>query len=170
MANVPERIATAELDRGKRKLPDDMSAYDYVLRGKQHHHKSTPKDNAEALRLLDAAIELDPEYASAYAWKACTLAQAIALGCGGDPQELLARDHEAVLKGLSLDANDIECHRILCEFGMMWSQWDEAQRHHDKAFELNPNDARIIAQRGELLTMLGRAEEGIAWGRCPAQC
>ncbi len=163
VANVPERIATAELDRGKRKLPDDMSAYDYVLRGKQHHHRSTPEDNAEALRLLDAAIELDPEYASAYAWKACILAQAIALGCGGDPQELLARDHEAVLKGLSLDANDIECHRILCEFGMMWSQWDEAQRHHDKAFELNPNDARIIAQRGELLTMLGQAEEGIAW-------
>jgi adenylate cyclase len=163
VASVPERIASAELDRVKRKLPHDMSAYDYVLRGKRHHHRSTPEDNAEALRLLEAAIELDPEYASAYAWKACTLAQAIALGCGGDPQELLARDLEAVRKGLSLDENDIECHRILCEFGMMWSQWDEAQRHHDKAFELNPNDARIIAQRGELLTKLGQAEEGVAW-------
>lgn len=163
VASVPERIASAELDRVKRKPPGDMSAYEYVLRGKRHHHKATPEDNAEALRMLDAAIELDPEYASAYAWKACALGQAVALGCGGDPQELLARDLEAVQKGLSLDENDIECHRILCEFGMMRSQWEDARRHHDKAFEMNPNDPRIIAQRGELLTKLGQAEEGVGW-------
>jgi adenylate cyclase len=163
VASVPERIASAELDRVKRKPPGDMSAYEYVLRGKRHHHKSTPEDNAEALRMLDAAIELDPEYASAYAWKACTLGQAVALGCGGDPQELLARDLEAVQKGLSLDENDIECHRILCEFGMARSQWEDARRHHDKAFEMNPNDPRLIAQRGELLTKLGQAEEGVGW-------
>ena len=163
VANVPERIATAELDRVKRKLPNHMSAYDFVLHGKHHHHKSTVEDNAEALRLLDMAIERDPDYASAYAWKACTLAQAVGLGCSDDPEELLARDLEAVRKGLSLDANDIECHRILCEFGMMWSEWEDAQRHHEKAFELNPNDARIIAQRGELLTKLGDAADGVRW-------
>jgi adenylate cyclase len=165
VASVPQRIASAELDRVKRKPPGDMSAYEYVLRGKGHHHKSTPDDNAEALRLLDVAIALDPDYASAYAWKACTLGQAIALGCGGDPEELIARDLEAVQKGLSLDENDIECHRILCEFGMVRAQWDDARRHHDKAFALNPNDPRIIAQRGELLTKLGRAEDGVAWVR-----
>jgi adenylate cyclase len=163
VASVPQRIASAELDRIKRKPPGDMSAYEYVLRGKGHHHKSTPQDNAEALRLLDTAIALDPDYASAYAWKACTLGQAIALGCSGDPEELIARDLEAVQKGLSLDENDIECHRILCEFGMARAQWEDARRHHDKAFALNPNDPRIIAQRGELLTKLGQAEEGVAW-------
>jgi len=163
VASVPERIASAELDRVKRKLPCDMSAYDYVLRGKRHHHRCTPEDNAEALRLFDAAIKLDPEYAAAYAWKACILGQAAALGCGGDPRELLARDIEAARKGLSLDENDIECHRVLCELAMMRSHWDDAQRHHEKAFELNPNDARIIAQRGELFTKLGQAEEGVTW-------
>jgi adenylate cyclase len=163
VANVPERIAMVELDRVKRKPPSHMSAHDYVLRGKRHHDLGTPEDNAEALRLLDKAIELDPDYAAAYAWKACTLGQAVALGCGGSPEELFARDLEAVRKGLSLDPNNIECHRILCEFGMMWSDWELAQRHHEKAFTLNPNDARIIAQRGELLTKLGDAEEGVRW-------
>jgi adenylate cyclase len=163
VANVPERIAMVELDRVKRKPPDDMSAYDYMLRGKRHHDMGTPEDNAEALLLLDKAIELDPDYAAAYAWKACTLGQAVALGCGGSPEELFAHDLDAVRKGLSLDPNNIECHRIMCEFGMMWSDLELAQMHHEKAFSLNPNDARIIAQRGELLTKLGDAEEGVRW-------
>ena len=163
VASVPERVEAAEQDRVKRKPPENMSAYDYLLRGKQHHQKGTPEDNAEALRLLDKAIELDPEYAAAYAWKACNFGQAIALGCGGDPKDLLAQDIENVRKGLSLDENDIECHRILCELHMAQSLWEDAQLHHEKAFSLNMNDPRIVAQRGELFTRLGRADEGVTW-------
>ena len=158
---VPERLASAELERVKRQVPANLSAYDCLLRAKRHHHRRTPEDNAEALEMLERAIELDPQCAAAYGWKACVLAQAIGLGCGGDPAELLDRDLEAVRIGFSLDENDIECNRILSEFGMLDSEWDEAWLYHEKAFSLNPNDARIIAQRGELLTKLGRPEEGV---------
>jgi adenylate cyclase len=170
VANVPSRIASAELNRVKRKPPNELSAYDFVLRGKLHHHKYTSEDNAEALRLLDAAIACDPDYASAYAWKACTLGQALGLGCGGTPDELIERNLDAVHKGLSLDENDIECHRILAEFGMFYGDWDDAELHHAKAFQLNPNDSRIITQRGELFTKLGQAEEGLAWLLKANQC
>ncbi|NIS07164.1 MAG: adenylate/guanylate cyclase domain-containing protein [Gammaproteobacteria bacterium] len=161
VAVVPERLGHAELERVKRQAPANLSAYDCLLRAKWHHHQRTPKDNAEALDMLERAIELDPQCASAYGWMACVLAQAIGLGCGGDPEELLARDFAAVNTGLSLDKNDIECNRILSEFGMINAEWDEAWRYHEKAIALNPNDARIIAQRGELLTKMGRAEEGV---------
>lgn len=170
VANVPSRIATTELSRIKRKPPNELSAYDFVLRGKLHHHKCTSEDNAEALRLLDAAIECDPEYASAYAWKACTLGQALGLGCGGTPDELIERNLNAVHKGLSLDENDLECHRILAEFGMAYGDWEDAELHHAKAFQLNPNDSRIITQRGELFTKLGQAEEGLVWLLKANQC
>ena len=163
VARVSDRLAKAEMDRVKQKRPRDLSAYEYVIRGKQHHHHATPEDNATALRLLDKAIEIDPDYAAAYAWKACTLGQAIGLGTGGDPKDLLELNYECAQKGLSLDAEDVECHRILCEFGMLRAQWDEAEHHHDMAFSLNPNGPRIVAQRGELYTKLGRAEEGVYW-------
>ena len=37
--------------------------------------------------------------------------------------------------------------------------------HQERALSLNPNDDLIVVQQGEMLTWLGRAEEGIAWIR-----
>lgn len=161
VAIVPERLGYAELERVKRQVPANLSAYDCLLRAKWHHHRRTPEDNAQALELLERAVDLDPQCAAAYGWMACVLAQAIGLGCGGDPAELLDRDLQAVRTGIALDDNDIECNRILSEFGMIHSDWDAAWLYHEKALALNPNDSRIIAQRGELLTKLGRPEEGV---------
>ncbi|MEE8351427.1 MAG: adenylate/guanylate cyclase domain-containing protein [Rhodospirillales bacterium] len=165
VGSVASRLESADIERVKRKHAENMAAYDYVLRGKMHHHCGTKEDNAEALRLLDKAIELEPDFADAYAWKACTLGQAIARSFGEDTKDLLERDLESAQKGLSLDKNNIECHRIMCELHMMWSQLDQAEPHHEKAFALNPNDARIVAQRGELMTWLGKPDEGVDWVR-----
>ncbi len=161
VAVVPERLGYAELERAKRQAPRGLSAYDCLLRAKWHHHRRTPDDNAQAVELLERAIELDPQCASAYGWMGCVLAQAVGMGCGGDPKALMARDLEAVRTGLSLDKDDIECNRILAEFGMIHESWDEAWLYHEKALALNPNDSRIIAQRGEVLTRIGRPEEGV---------
>ena len=49
VAAIPGRLASADLNRIKRKRPEDMAVYDYVLRGKMHHHRGTKEDNTEAL-------------------------------------------------------------------------------------------------------------------------
>jgi len=165
VAAIPGRLASADLDRVKRKRPESMAAYDYTLRGKMHHHRATKEDNAEALRLLDKAIELDPEFAEAYAWMSCTYGQALLRGFGDDKEELFARDVEAAEKALSLDENNIETQWIMCELHMMGARLEPAELHHQKAFALNPNDPRIVAQRGELMTWLGRPAEGADWAR-----
>jgi adenylate cyclase len=165
VAAIPGRLESADLSRIKRKRPEDMAVYDYVLRGKMHHHRITKDDNAEALRLLDKAIEMDPEFAEAYAWKACTLGQALARGFGDDKADLFARDVEACERALSLDENNFECHWIMCEVRMMVGRLEDAELHHQKAFDLNSNDPRVVAQRSELLTWLGRPLEGVDWAR-----
>ncbi len=162
VAVLPGRLEIVEANRIKRKLPDDMAAYDCLLAGKGHHHRFTKEDNDKALELLERAIELDPDYAAAYAWKACVLGQALGRGFRPDPEALFARSVEAVAKAISLDANDIECHRILCEIAMVRRQWDQARRHSDRAISLNPNDPRLVAQKGELLSWLGKPEDGAA--------
>ena len=80
VAAVPSRVESAQLELVKRKTPGDMSVYDRVLRAKLCHHSGTAEDNALGLKLLDDAIRLDPNYAAAYGWRACTLAQAMVRG------------------------------------------------------------------------------------------
>jgi len=160
---LPSRLEAADIERIKRKPPQDLAAYDYVLRSKVLHHHGTKEANAEALQVLDKAIEVDPEYAQAYAWKACTLRQAILRGYAEEPDVFNAQRIQNAEKALALDENDMECLRILCEIHMEQEDLDKAEHYHNRAFALNPNDPRMLAQRGELMTWLGRPEEAVEW-------
>jgi adenylate cyclase len=160
---LPSRLEAADIERVKRKPPQDLAAYDYVLRSKILHHHGTREANAEALEVLNKAIEVDPEYAQAYAWKACTLRQAILRGYTEEPDAYNAQRIANAEKALALDENDMECLRILCEIHMEQEDLDKAEHYHNRAFALNPNDPRMLAQRGELMIWLGRPEEGAEW-------
>jgi len=165
VATLPGRLGSAEEKRLRRKPPSDMAAFDYLLAGKIHHHRGTKEDNALAMNLLDKAIAIDPGFAQAYAWKACTLGQALDRGFLQPPEQVGAQAIEAVNKALSLDENDVECHRVMCEVCMEQGQLDQAAMHNERALAMNPNDPRILAQKGEVLTWLGQPAEGTEWLR-----
>jgi adenylate cyclase len=42
VANLPRRVEAAHFEQSKQKPTENMAAYDYVLRAKDHHHKQTP--------------------------------------------------------------------------------------------------------------------------------
>ncbi|MCZ6862851.1 MAG: pentapeptide repeat-containing protein, partial [Alphaproteobacteria bacterium] len=68
----------------------------------------------------------------------------------------------AELDGAIIEADEnTECHRILCEIAMIQRDYDRATLHNDKALALNPNDPRIVAQKGELLTWTGDPEAAV---------
>lgn len=160
---LPARLEAADIERIKRKPPQDMAAYDYVLRSKLLHHVGTKEANEEALDALNKAIEVDPDYAQAYAWKACTLRQSVLRGYAEEPEVASKQRVANAQKALALDENDMECLRILCEINMEQGQLAQAEVYHNRAFKINPNDPRMAAQRGELMTWMGRHAEGIEW-------
>ena len=162
---LPARLEAVDIERIKRKPPQHMAAYDYVLRSKILHHVGTKEANSEALESCDKAIELDPEYAPAYAWKACTLRQSVLRGYADEPEVAGAQRVENAEKALALDENDMECLRILCEINMEQRALDQAEQFHNRAFAMNGNDPRMLAQRGELMTWMGRHGEGAEWVR-----
>jgi adenylate cyclase len=162
-AILERRLEAADLERVNRTEPKSWVAYDYVLRAKHHHHRVTKDDNARALEMAETAITLDPSYAQAHAWVACSLGQAMNRGYRPWSDNDLRRSFEAAELARSLDDNDAECHRILCEINLIRREYDRAQYHQERALSLNPNDPRIVAQRGYLLTWLGRGSEGVKW-------
>ncbi len=164
VAVLPGRLEAAALDQVGRKRPQNMVAYDYVIRGKIHHHRGTPEDNAEGLRLLDKAIELDPNYAHAYAWKGCTLGQAWARGYQTEAEhQVRTKAVEAVARAYQLDENDPECHRLLAAMNLIQGEFEKATEHQERGLALNPNYDLLVVQNGEVLMWRGKPGEGIEW-------
>jgi adenylate cyclase len=165
VAVLPGRIEHSEARKVVRKRPEIMAAYELLLAGKIHHHRFTRADCVKALDLIDRAISLEPDYAAAYAWKGCVLGQAVGRGFLPDRKSLFRGAVETVSKALALDANEVEAHRIQAEIAIETHDNARAVRHNARALALNPNDPRLHAQKGELLTWLGEPAEGIDWVR-----
>ena len=55
-------IRIAEIERSRRKRPQDLGAYDYAMRAMPHVWALEKEESAKALELLDKALAIDPEY------------------------------------------------------------------------------------------------------------
>lgn len=164
VATLPGRVEAALRDRAKRKPTDSLAAYECVLTGKVLHHRVTRSDNAAALSLIERAIALDPDYAHAHAWKACILGQSVVLGWCDANDDAFGKATSALQIALALDDNDSDVHRILAAMNLATDHdYARASYHLERALSLNPNDDQIVMPQGELLTWIGRPDEGIEW-------
>ena len=163
VAVLPARVQAAALDQASRKTSNSLDAYDHLLRGKYCHHLETPDANREAEFHFDRSIELDPLFASAYAWKACTLGQAWGSEFRPRTSELFQQMIQLVERATDIDENDTECHRIMCRIALIQAKYAKSEHHLECALALNPNDPRLVVQRGINLTFLGDPVAAIPW-------
>ena len=63
-------LEKAEIERTKQKPTDSLDAYDNYLRGMANIHRITREAMSDAFRFFYKAIELDPDFATAYAMAA----------------------------------------------------------------------------------------------------
>jgi adenylate cyclase len=63
---IAPKLQQAEIERAQRKPTDSLDAYDYYLRGIADLYQWIKDASREALRLFCKAIELDPNFGSAY--------------------------------------------------------------------------------------------------------
>jgi adenylate cyclase len=165
VATLPGRLEAAQHDQLTRIKPASMVAYECALAAKVLHHKSSREDNAEALKMIDRALALDPDYAHAHAWRGCILGQAWGYGWVKDRDAVFNEVKFELGRAMALDDNDADVHRILAAISIVSHDMTRARYHQDRALALNPNYDLVVVQMGELFTWLGQAEEGIEWIR-----
>jgi adenylate cyclase len=64
---IEPSLRQAEIERAKRKRPENLDAYDLYLRAQPFAQVAMPGDAGKALALLDQALALEPDYAAAHA-------------------------------------------------------------------------------------------------------
>ncbi len=77
--------------------------------------------------------------------------------------ERLQQTIQLVERAMSIDENDSESHRIMCRIALMQGQYAKSEYHLERALALNPNDPRLVVQRGINLTFLGDPQAAIPW-------
>jgi len=157
------KLTRFERDRALVKPTENLAAYEYVLRGREHFSRATRDSNDEAQDMFQRAIDLDPSYAAAYAELGLSLIEAVASGWTEFIDDDLARAETLAQKALSLDSASTAAYRLLAEVHLARRRFDLALGQIDRALEINPSDAESFSTRGAMLLWAGRAAEALPW-------
>jgi TolB-like protein/class 3 adenylate cyclase len=162
VATLTFKVDTVERERVFRKDTENLEAYDYYLRGRDTWFGWTKEANAEAGKLFEKAIELDPNYARAYGFLTWVHVNDWRYGWSEDPDASMQRAVELAQKANALAPDDYESHWNLGFVYLYRREFDRAEAEYERALALNPNDADFLVEMSEALVYLGRPEEAIA--------
>lgn len=139
----------------KNKRPPDPVAYDFYIKGRQYWNKFTLDTARQAIQCFQKAIEIDPDFALAYAG----LADTYVLNTWVPPQESYMRASAAVARALQLDESIGEAHATL---GFIKSHYDRdwagAEAEFKRAIELSPGYATAHHWYADQLMAQGQFE------------
>jgi adenylate cyclase len=157
------KLTHFERERTLSKPTESLAAYEAVLRGRDIFSNASREKNYEAQKLFQHAIDLDPNYAAAYAALGGAYYEAVVSGWSEFRDQDLARAETLAQKALELDPATTSGYRVLALVNLFKKRYDLALGQIDRALEINPNDAESYEVRGGVLVFAGRASEAINW-------
>lgn len=161
VATLAGRIERLELDRAANKPTDCLEAYDLLLRGRQCLNRYTRDGELEARRHFERALQLDADYAAAYAGLAISYLHEYESSWCDSPEETLHRTHDLARTALALDDADGPARYAIASACFYRGQHELAKVHIEKALELNPNDYHNICAKAWFLAFSDRPGEGV---------
>ena len=138
----------------------NAQAYDAYLRGRMLVIRQSEEDVKKAAAFLQQAIELDPEYAEA--WAQLSIAESELYFYGEETTERLERARRAAETAVRLRPELGEAHSALGLFYYFCLQdFDRALLELDEARKRSPNDGNVIFYIALVKRRQGKLEESI---------
>ena len=152
-------LSPKELDGMGRVPTTDLHAYDFYLRGKQFYYQYKRMGIEFALRMFSQAIELDPNYARAYAGIAncCSF---LYLYAGSDDLHR-KRAESASRKAIDLDPESAEAHASRGVALSLNGAYEEAEGAFETAARLDPKLFEAYYFHARVAFVQGKLEKAI---------
>ena len=164
VASIEPQLYAAENFHARRKPPDNMDAWELVMRALSHFWLMTRQDNVAAQSLLEKAVVLDPHYGQALGLLATSQTLGAYMGWA-DMAAVVPSAENAALAAIRVDNEDPWAHHALGCAYLLTRRFDKALGEFSSALRLNPNFALAQAIHGLTLAYCGRWEEGDAAAR-----
>jgi adenylate cyclase len=153
------RLLPKEKKAIERRGTDNAEAHNLYLMARQTHVTGQESDarSAEAIvRLCKRTVEIDPNYAQAWALLAIGYMKLrdAREGCGDEGME-------AVERALALDPDLAEAHAVKAQLLLADGDADAAAKEVDIAFKLNPESYEVNRSAGRLNYQLHRYEDAV---------
>jgi TolB-like protein len=160
---IEPSLRRAEVERVKRMRPDSLAAYDLALRALPDVYSAMPADVTKALLLLDRALAIEPNYATAHGYAAmchhCLFLR------GGLHEENRAASIGHAQAAIA-HGHDDSVALTLAGFSMGMDGHDRAAAFaaFEAALALSPSSALTYILGAAILSWAGEAERAIEWG------
>ncbi len=155
------RVHVSVNERARRKPPTSLAAYECVLKGNALTWDD-PAGAAEATRLVEKAIELDPGYALAH-----TLLAALTYSRWDDgprsSEVAMEKAHALLMRAIELDDGESTGHALLANIFVQRHSYNLALRYARRAVQINPSNQWNVADLGSILDYVGEHEEALSW-------
>jgi protein kinase/serine/threonine-protein kinase len=166
-SDIAEKIASAletrlspeEKERLVKKPTENLEAYNLYLKGVDYYYRYSKDENENAIALFKKALELDSNYALAYAGLGNAYSQRVVRF--GFPESWLDSAIEVSLKAISIDPNLPEAYKAL---GLAYEvkNWHrKAKEAYEKAIELNPNYSDALSNLSGQCRLTGEYDRAL---------
>jgi adenylate cyclase len=165
VANLRVEVMEAEFARVRRVPTENLTAYDFYLRGLQAGVRAlteaSKEANEQARQMYEKAVELDPTYAEAYAMLGFTYYNEFFNRWTADPAQALERAFTLAQQAVALDDSLPTPHGVL-GFIFLWKkQYEQALAEVKTAMALDPNNPTTHLGLGIVLAFAGQPQEGV---------
>jgi TolB-like protein/cytochrome c-type biogenesis protein CcmH/NrfG len=160
VAAIEPQLYAAENFRARRTPPDNLDAWDLVMRALSHYWRVTRQDHAIAQALLEKAISIDPNYGQALSVLSASYTFAAHMGWL-ELEDIAPAAEHAALAAIRADSEDPWAHHALGAVYLITRRFDESLATFELALRLNPNFSQAQNYYGTALGFCGRWQEGV---------
>ena len=152
-------LNAVERERAANKPPENLDAWECYQRGLWNMWHLEHENVINARYLFQQAIDLDPGFATAYAYQSYCNYILVVLGFSEERDRLLEEGRLLAKKAMEIDSRDPVAYFAIGRIHMMQGDHDDSIAELNYSLELNPNFAHSYFGLGFVLSLTGELEE-----------